>query len=49
MRIFVRFNYELIINHSECPFNVVADGLKHNDIGIKDTAIRNKIKTQGNE
>jgi predicted ABC-type ATPase len=42
-------DYWIIINNSEGPFNVVAEGLKNNEIDIKDTAIWNKIKTQGNE
>jgi predicted ABC-type ATPase len=42
-------NYWMIINNSEGPFNVVAEGLKTSEIEIKDTKVWNKINTQANE
>ena len=42
-------DYWIIINNSEGPFNVIAEGLKNIEIEIKDTSIWNKIKLQANE
>ncbi len=42
-------NYWLIINNSEGPFNVVAEGLKISEIEVKNSCVWNKINTQANE
>ena len=42
-------DYWIIINNSEGPFMVVAEGLKNIEIEIKDNAMWNKIKTQADE
>lgn len=42
-------DYWMIINNSEGPFNLIAEGLKNIEIDIKDSAIWNKINTQANE
>ena len=42
-------DYWIIINNSEGPFTVVAEGLKNIEIEIKDIATWNKIKAQADE
>lgn len=42
-------DYWIIINNSEGPFTVVAEGLKNIEVEIKDIATWNKIKTQADE
>jgi len=42
-------DYWMIVNNSEGPFILVAEGLKNIEIEIKDITIWNKIKTQANE
>ena len=42
-------DYWMIVNNSEGPFILVAEGLKNIEIEIKDFTIWNKIKTQANE
>jgi predicted ABC-type ATPase len=39
----------MVINNSERPFYLIAEGLKDVEIAIKDLYVWNKIKTQGNE
>jgi len=42
-------DYWMIVNNSEGPMILVAEGLKNIEIEIKDITIWNKIKTQANE
>ena len=42
-------DYWMIVNNSEGPFYLIAEGLKDCEIEIKDLSVWNKIKTQGNE
>lgn len=42
-------DFWIIINNSEGPFTVVAEGLKNIEVEIKDIATWNKIKTQADE
>ncbi|MEI6580397.1 MAG: zeta toxin family protein [Eubacteriales bacterium] len=42
-------NYWIIINNSEGPFNLIAEGVQNIEVEINDTAIWNKIKTQADE
>ncbi len=42
-------DYWIIINNSEGPFNVVAEGLKSTEIEIKDNSVWDKINTQAYE
>ncbi len=39
----------MVVNNSERPFYLIAEGLKDVEIEIKDVSVWNKIKTQGNE
>ena len=39
----------MVVNNSERPFYLIAEGLKDVEIEIKDLSVWNKIKTQGNE
>jgi len=42
-------DYWIIVNNSEGPFNLIAEGLKDTEVEIKDYNIWNKIKAQANE
>lgn len=42
-------DYWIIVNNSEGPFNLIAEGLKDTEVEIKDHNIWNKIKAQANE
>jgi len=42
-------DYWMIVNNSEGPFNLIAEGLKNIETDIKDNTVWNKIKTQANE
>ncbi len=42
-------DYWMVVNNSEGPFYLIAEGLKDSEIEIKDVSIWNRIKTQENE
>jgi predicted ABC-type ATPase len=42
-------DYWMIVNNSEGPFNLIAEGLKNIETDIKDNTVWNKIKAQANE
>lgn len=42
-------DYWIIVNNSEGPFSLIAEGLKDTEVEIKDHNIWNKIKSQANE
>lgn len=42
-------DYWIIVNNSEGPFNLIAEGLKDTEVEIKDYNIWNNIKAQANE
>jgi hypothetical protein len=39
----------IIVNNSEGPFSLIAEGLKDTEVEIKNSNIWNKIKAQANE
>ena len=42
-------DYWMIVNNSEGPLNLIAEGLKNLETEVKDTMIWNKIKAQAHE
>jgi predicted ABC-type ATPase len=42
-------DYWMVVNNSEGPFYLIAEGLKDSEIEIKDVSVWNRIKSQENE
>jgi len=42
-------DYWMVINNSEDPFRLIAEGSKDSEIEIKEVSVWNRIKSQGNE